>query len=68
MNLNPAKGSLLLSKSNVSIPIRDLMNLNRPRRKGRRWVAIVSIPIRDLMNLNLHVAQGGFVQSCFNPY
>jgi len=54
MNLNPLaaffKGKVIDS---VSIPIRDLMNLNphfytRPRR-----LINVSIPIRDLMNLNL---------------
>jgi len=36
----------------VSIPIRDLMNLNRFRPPIFVPLFYVSIPIRDLMNLN----------------
>jgi len=37
----------------VSIPIRDLMNLNHPKLNYILYMEDVSIPIRDLMNLNL---------------
>jgi len=37
----------------VSIPIRDLMNLNQVIVFPTRSISPVSIPIRDLMNLNL---------------
>jgi len=36
----------------VSIPIRDLMNLNHDENIKTREDLLVSIPIRDLMNLN----------------
>jgi len=42
-------------KSFVSIPIRDLMNLNLDALPGRPKGRAVSIPIRDLMNLNLRL-------------
>jgi len=37
----------------VSIPIRDLMNLNLQYDLSKQFWFNVSIPIRDLMNLNL---------------
>jgi len=37
----------------VSIPIRDLMNLNPMALEIMEIDSLVSIPIRDLMNLNL---------------
>jgi len=36
----------------VSIPIRDLMNLNQTYIVSVMMISLVSIPIRDLMNLN----------------
>jgi len=42
----------------VSIPIRDLMNLNRAPNGGEIFGLSVSIPIRDLMNLNLYLLIG----------
>jgi len=58
MNLNPLRSSEGRYPVLVSIPIRDLMNLNRliyPLTINR---GIVSIPIRDLMNLNRTLQQG----------
>jgi len=53
----------------VSIPIRDLMNLEQSTRKRCRRYCPVSIPIRDLMNLEpanlIHVP---FLVDSFNPY
>jgi len=54
MNLNQAMA--IISKNGwrtaVSIPIRDLMNLNRSQHSMCKDRLLVSIPIRDLMNLN----------------
>jgi len=41
-----------MSNFHVSIPIRDLMNLNRDECGLSNGGLSVSIPIRDLMNLN----------------
>jgi len=54
MNLNPPEVQPGPDPSSiVSIPIRDLMNLNHTETLGMRGFKEVSIPIRDLMNLNL---------------
>jgi len=52
MNLNPKRSRHNDKLSPVSIPIRDLMNLNLITVQFRRQKTDVSIPIRDLMNLN----------------
>jgi len=50
----------------VSIPIRDLMNLN-PYTDNQAIGAVqyVSIPIRDLMNLNLSGNKSAAILSAF---
>jgi len=53
MNLNPIDPFCELGYSVVSIPIRDLMNLNLVLAgPALPTNTLVSIPIRDLMNLN----------------
>jgi len=52
MNLNHLIALLYSCKIFVSIPIRDLMNLNRYYLPPKSLKLSVSIPIRDLMNLN----------------
>jgi len=54
MNLNRFQDGLGRENFRVSIPIRDLMNLNPVGLCLNQVGKIVSIPIRDLMNLNLH--------------
>jgi len=54
----------------VSIPIRDLMNLNLGGSESQKHRFRVSIPIRDLMNLNpysLYISRATQEYS-FNPY
>jgi len=54
MNLNRLFRFVSRYFYSVSIPIRDLMNLNRFRAIATsHYLLNVSIPIRDLMNLNL---------------
>jgi len=53
MNLNLVAVFHLLILVVVSIPIRDLMNLNPSSFSTYSRARRVSIPIRDLMNLNL---------------
>jgi len=54
MNLNPYTCYVVYTTSYtiVSIPIRDLMNLNPYDLPIANFFCTVSIPIRDLMNLN----------------
>jgi len=52
MNLNPIKVPPAALVRMVSIPIRDLMNLNLCIFFCASAIIFVSIPIRDLMNLN----------------
>jgi len=53
MNLNQSVSDRAVIRHFVSIPIRDLMNLNLCSFMVDSF-GFVSIPIRDLMNLNLH--------------
>jgi len=52
----------------VSIPIRDLMNLNPHLGMGLLARGEVSIPIRDLMNLNPEKSDAALIAIGFNPY
>jgi len=52
MNLNLQSVVTTTSNNLVSIPIRDLMNLNQKQLQRLNVITHVSIPIRDLMNLN----------------
>jgi len=67
MNLNHQAGDLSFVLE-VSIPIRDLMNLNLTSVIGVPSLWTVSIPIRDLMNLNLLQSSLTLSHFSFNPY
>jgi len=69
MNLNPRINHKSASIRQVSIPIRDLMNLNQQKYQCMPALEAVSIPIRDLMNLNrLLSVSSDLVSQGFNPY
>jgi len=72
MNLNLPELSSVITKVQhppVSIPIRDLMNLNLLLDLRATCPQAVSIPIRDLMNLNhVEVLEMCSSERSFNPY
>jgi len=69
MNLNHGHHCIVNLPNRVSIPIRDLMNLNLESGSSGKNMSPVSIPIRDLMNLNRVDSSHLYNASVrFNPY